>query len=433
MTRALEVFIDATRVAELSENQGVWSLRYDPDWVQRGHELAPGLRLSNAPIVDTGSIRPVQWFFDNLLPEEAARARLFAMLAGKRGDAWDLLEQYGAESAGALTLLPPGAAQADGALRPLSDAELQARIAAMPRQPLAAAAPKKMSLAGAQEKLPVVIDANGALFEPVGARASTHILKPDVLQEHYPASAVNEWFCARLAQELRLPVPPVELRYVPASAYIIRRFDRAEADGGLVRLHALDAAQLLSLAAGAKYTRSGAEALRDVVAHCRAKAAARIALLRWTLFNALVGNGDAHLKNISLLAGRDGYSLAPHYDLVSTGAWARPELVGPGNPIWPQVDLSFPMGRARTFAELTARDCLDFAQELGVPAPTVRRELVRLIKAMPDAAAKVRGEFERRADVPGQVRAGQLRMLDCILHLPLKTMVPQLSPGPGQP
>lgn len=429
VTRVLHVFIDATRIAALEENQGIWSLQYDPEWVERGYDLGPGLPLSAASIVDSGSVRPVQWFFDNLLPEDAARTRLVASLPGRRGDAWDLLERFGAESAGALILLPPGTAQAEGGLQPLPDAELQARILAMPRQPLAASAPKKMSLAGAQEKLPVVIGAAGALLEPTGARASTHILKPDVLHGHYPASAVNEWFCARLAQELRLPVPPVELRYVPASVYVIQRFDRIVTDGKVVRLHALDAVQLLSLAGGTKYAASGVAALRGVVAHCRAKAAARIALLRWTLFNALIGNSDAHLKNISLLAGHDGYSVAPHYDLVSTGAWARPELLAPGEKSWPEVELSFPIGQARTFGALTARDCVAFAQALGVPAPTARRELRRLAHAALPAAEKIRREYTVRTDVPAVVRAGQVRMLDAIVHLPLRTMSRQLGLG----
>ncbi|MEP7180896.1 MAG: HipA domain-containing protein [Betaproteobacteria bacterium] len=427
MTRALDIFIDTARVASLHENQGIWSLQYDLKWVADGYDLAPGLPLSADPIVDSGSLRPVQWFFDNLLPEDAARTRLFASLPGKRGDSWDLLERFGAESAGALTLLPPGTTQAEEGVQPLSDAELQKRILAMPRQPLGTNAPKKMSLAGAQEKLPVIIDATGALFEPTGARASTHILKPDVLHEQYPASAVNEWFCARLAQLLRLPVPPVELRYVPPAVYIIQRFDRAVTDGKLERVHALDAAQLLSLAAGAKYTASGVVALRDVVAHCRAKAAARIALMRWTLFNALIGNGDAHLKNISLLAGRNGYSLAPHYDLVSTGAWSRPELLGPGEQPWPQVGLSFPIGKARTFGALTAQDCVTFAQELGVPTLTAQRELHRLANAVLPAASKIRGEYEARTDIPAMARAGHLRMLDAIMHLPLRDMVQQLG------
>lgn len=429
MTRALEVRIDSEPVGTLFENQGIWSFRYHEDWVLRGYGLAPGLPLSNDPIVDGGSVRPVQWFFDNLLPEDAARARLFASLPGKGGDAWDLLEQYGAESAGALTLLPPGSVQAEAGLQPLSDEELQARILAMPRQPLAANAPKKMSLAGAQEKLPVVIDEKGALFDPTGARASTHILKPNALNGHYPASAVNEWFCARLAQELALPVPAVALRYVPSCVYLIERFDRRVRDGSLERLHTLDATQLLSLAAGAKYTQSGVAALRDIVEKCRAKAPVRIALFRWTLFNALIGNGDAHLKNLSLFAGREGCSLAPHYDLVSTGAWSRPELAGQGEATWPDIGLSFPVGDARTFGELAANDLFLFADELGLPASVVRREMSRMVSALLPAADKVMHEYASRTDVPTVSRAGEMKMLLSILHLPLKTMQKALAAG----
>lgn len=427
MTRTLDVFIDAEPVGTLFENQGIWSFQYAESWVTGGYGLAPGLPLSTVPIVDGGSVRPVQWFFDNLLPEDAARARLFASLPGKKADAWDLLEQFGAESAGALTLLPPGASQARGGLQPLSDEELQARILAMPRQALAAKAPKKMSLAGAQEKLPLVVNETGALFDPLGATASTHILKPDVLSEHYPASAVNEWFCARVAQELKLPVPPVELRYVPSSVYIIQRFDRRVRDGKIERLHTLDAAQLLSLAAGAKYTKSGVEALRDVVQRCRAKAPTRIALFRWTLFNALIGNGEAHLKNLSLFAGRDGYALAPHYDLVSTTAWSRPELAGQGEATWPDVGLSFPIGKACLFGELGVNDFFLFAEELGLPSVTVQRELPRMVNAILPAADKLMREYESRADIPAVARAGQIKMLLAILHLPLKTMQKQLT------
>lgn len=427
MTRTLRGFIDGEPVGTLYENQGIWSFQYEARWVAHGVPLSPGLPLTPTLIEDGGSVRPVQWFFDNLLPEGNARTRLIASLPGNAGDAWDLLEQFGAESAGALTLLAPGLAQAEAGLRPLSDEELNARILAMPRQSLASKAPKKMSLAGAQEKLPVVIDAQGALFDPIGASASTHILKPDVLAEHYPASSANEWYCARLAQELRLPVPPVALRYVPASVYIIERFDRRVQDHATVRLHTLDAAQLLSLDAGAKYTKSGAEALQAVVEKCRAKAPARIALFHWTLFNALIGNGDAHLKNLSLFAEREGYSLAPYYDLVSTGAWCRPELVGQGEPVWPDIDLSFPIGKARTFAQITRRDFFLFAEELGVPVAAAERSLRSMTAALLPAAERLRREYESRTDVPASVRSGQMRMLLAILHLPLRTMQSKLT------
>jgi serine/threonine-protein kinase HipA len=425
MNRVLDVLIGNERVGQLEENSGIWSFVYNADWLTNGYSLAPGLPLRAAPILDTGSERPVQWFFDNLLPEEMARTRLVASLDKDEWDAWRLLERFGAESAGALTLLNPGESLPVAALAPLPDDQLQARILAMPQWPLGAAAPKKMSLAGAQEKLPVVVDETGTLFEPVGAQMSTHILKPDALSEFYPASAVNEWFCARVAQEVGLPVPQVMLRYVPACIYLIQRFDRNWINGELVRRHALDAAQLLSLSSGSKYTLSGVKALNDVVAICRAKAPTRITLFRWTLFNVLIGNGDAHLKNLSLFADREGYSLAPHYDLLSTAAWARPELVNHG-ATWPDIELSFPLGKARTFREIRREDLLQFSEELGLPQSAALRELKRLVSGVSLAAEKVMLEFESM-DVPNAMRGGQLRMLRAIRHLPVSTMQKQLA------
>jgi serine/threonine-protein kinase HipA len=296
----------------------------------------------------------------------------------------------------------------------------------MPHVPLGSDAPKKMSLAGAQEKLPVVRNEAGELFDPVGSQISTHILKPDALSEHYPASAVNEWFCARVAQELNLNVPRVELRYVPSCVYLIERFDRAWVNGTLLRRHALDAAQLLSLSAGSKYTMSGAKALNDVVSICRAKAPTRIALFRWALFNVLIGNHDAHLKNLSLYAGSEGYSLAPHYDLLSTASWARPELVIQG-PTWPNIELSFPIGDATTFNNIRRAHLFQFAEALNIPEKAANREISRLVDGIGTAADKVMAEFEHRDDVPANMRAGQLRMLLSIRHLPVANMQAQLS------
>jgi len=427
MTRELLAYVDQARVGTLRENSGIWSFEYTPEWAAAGYDLSPGLPRAQTRIIDSGTNRPVQWFFDNLLPEDAARTQLASASGMASVDAWDLLARFGAESAGALTLLPPDTLQPEGELLRLTDAELEARIRAMPLQPLAARAPKRMSLAGAQQKLPVVLQSDGSLYEPSGARASTHIVKPDVTAAHYPHSAVNEWFCARIAQALGLPVPPVHLRYVPSPVYIIERFDRRTTGAAVERRHTLDAAQLLSLAAGAKYTRSGAIALRDVVELCRAKAPSRIALFRWVLFNLLIGNGDAHLKNISLYAGPDGYSLAPHYDLVSTGAWARPELLSPGEPAWAQVPLTFAVGCAHLLSEVTVADVQAFAAGLGVPSGAVARSLKSLVGGILAAAGTVHAEFEARADVPAAARAGELRMLLAIRHLPLTTMVNQLS------
>lgn len=426
MTRELLVHIDQVQVGTLSENRGIWSFTYTPNWAANGFDLAPGVPCAQGTILDTGTNRPVQWFFDNLLPEDAARDLLVASAKLPSADAWSLLELYGAESAGAITLLPPGMQQQPAALRPLTDEHLQARVKALPRQALTALAPKRMSLAGAQQKLAIVLMHDGRLFEPEGARASTHILKPDSTSDFYIHSAINEWFCARVAQEVGLPVPAVFLRYVPSTVYIIERFDRKTNPDAVERLHVLDAVQLLSLAAGMKFSENGLDALTKVVGLCRAKAPTRLAIFRWVVFNLLIGNNDAHLKNLSVFAGKDGYSLAPHYDLVSTSAWATPERLGAGERAWPDVQLSFQIGNATRFSEVTLADVIAFAKAMGIPQATAHRYLDRMVEAVIPAAEKVQTEFEARTDVPADVRAGQIRMLLSIRHLPISTMVARL-------
>lgn len=135
--RILVAHIDDRVVGTLRGDQDIWSFKYDARWLAdpTSFALSPALPLGDR-VVDGSTRRPVQWFFDNLLPEEAQRT-LMARDAGIRneGDAFALLVHYGAESAGSLTLLPPGVALAQPSRWPLSDDALSARIAALPRCP----------------------------------------------------------------------------------------------------------------------------------------------------------------------------------------------------------------------------------------------------------------------------------------------------------
>lgn len=435
MSRELQVKIDELPVGTLYENRGIWSFQYNPSWVEAGFALSPSLPLQTEEIIDTGTTRPVQWYFDNLLPEEGARTRLINAQApdpdGTRRtwDAWRLLETFGSESAGALTLLPPGTEEIAGGLKPLPDEALEARIQRMERIPINQEAPKHMSVAGAQQKLLVCLGEDGGIYEPVGRQISSHLLKPDALSDAYPNSAVNEWFCARVARAVGLNVPPVELRYVPSSVYLIERFDREMRDGIPRRRHIIDTAQMLSIAAEYKYDRAGAEALRQVVDGIRVKAKARADIFKWVVFNILIGNGDAHLKNLSVFVSRDGYELAPHYDIVSTASWATPDLVGQGGQTWPNVNLSFRVGRAQTFAEVRADDLIEFGKAIGFPPTAANAILMKMTADILPAADSVRNEFYARTDVPENRIAGQRRMIETIYNLPVKEMARALSPG----
>ncbi|MGJ8619786.1 MAG: HipA domain-containing protein [Methylophilaceae bacterium] len=421
MTRALNVFIDDAIVGNLYENNGIWSFHYYKGWQENGYPLSPGLPLQPEEIKDTGSVRPVQWFFDNLLPEEDARKRLVSALPKGEWDAWELLAHLGSESAGAITILKPDAQPKTSKLTPLSNQELDKRIKNMPRVSLGSTSPKKMSLAGAQEKLVISI-VDGELYDPEGSEISTHILKPDSLNDDYPNSAVNEWFCARVAQELKLNVPPVQLRYVPSPVYIIERYDREMVDGKIKRLHALDAAQTLSISSGSKYTMADVNAFNTVINTTRSKTLTRLNIYKWVVFNVLIGNGDSHLKNLSLFSNKSGYELAPFYDLISTVSFVKAE----NGKKWHDEKLTFPIGEAETFGEVGINHFYQFASGISLPSRIAQNELYKLAESIEAAADRVLKEFEEK-EVPKQLRASQLRMINLIRYMPIAEMASKLK------
>ncbi len=414
--RELRVWLNDKVVGLVGEQGNLWQLTYDPAWqaAADAFDLAPQLPRKPGSIMDGASRRPVQWFFDNLLPEEQARTLLAQDARVDEADAFALLAFYGAESAGALTLLAPDQPLPQGGIQPLPDADLAERIRRLPRASLSHDAPKRMSLAGAQHKLAVVMR-DGALFEPVGQAPSTHILKPDHPDaDRYPHSAVNEWFVMSLAARLKLPVPPVTLRQVPQPVYLVERFDRQGKDTGLRRRHVLDACQLLSIDRVFKYRMATLETLQRLVELCRSKALARQSLFRWALFNALLGNNDAHLKNLSFHVDASGVDLAPHYDLLSTSIYSRDNG-------WGQAEMSWPMGGAGRFAELRRADVLAFGEVLGLPVRVGERLLDALLAPLEQAA-----EAQLEAAAALRPGAGPLRLLRQIRHGVLADMLNQL-------
>jgi serine/threonine-protein kinase HipA len=429
MSGQLRAYINDTMVGTLRDVQGVWSFQYADGWLKNPHRfaLSPHLPLQVEPLVDGASVRPVQWYFDNLLPEEGQRTLLAKDAKIDAADAIGLLAYYGAESAGSITLLTEeSGGQGKGGLRELPDADLSARIRNLPNVPLTHAAVKRMSLAGAQHKLAVVLD-TGALFEPYGAQPSTHILKPDHPGADYPHSAVNEWFIMLLAARSGIRVPAVYRRYVPEPVYIIERFDRLPGEAGWQRLHAIDACQLLGLDRSFKYAQGSVEALARLALMCRSSAVARTRLYQWLVFNVLVGNSDAHLKNLSFLISRDGVELAPHYDLLSVACYESRAFDQEG---WPtQTILAWPILGTIRFAELNAQILLEAGQAMGLAAGTARRLFLSMRKQIFSEASKLYDEVAMqnaqlvaaRAELASTL-AGESRGLRTIVHTVISEM-----------
>lgn len=407
--RELNVFVDIELAGVLFEENNIWSFQYAPSWLNstKGHALSPSIPLSENKLVDGSSERPVQWFFDNLLPEETARELLAKDTNQPLYDAFALLEVAGSESAGAITLLPPEQAIEKGEVHPLTAEDVNTRIKKLPHIPLNRAERKRMSLAGAQHKM-LVVYKDSQLYEPSGQFPSTHILKPEHSSpEVYYQTVRNEWFVMSLARECGLNVPDIDIQYVPEPVYIIKRFDRSGNYPNQSRLHTLDGCQLLSIPHTYKYKNSNVEALNSLINKTRAQGQTRLSMFKWACFNAIVGNGDAHLKNLSFFIEKEVVTLAPHYDLLSTAIY---EDAGKHM----DHELSQPMGEAKCLADLTRHDVLAFASDLNVPLKLAEAELDKLLKRITSHATTL---IESVKVLPNFVgKPGELRMLNEIFY-----------------
>lgn len=392
MTRQLVVWLDELRVGRISEENDIWSFVYDSEWdlYDGKFNISPHINFTDKAITDGSTQRTVQWFFDNLLPEEGAREVLSKEVNINVSDSFGLLEYYGAESAGALTLLPKGKTFKGSKKEILiSNAVLSSRIQNLPQFSLNYHAPKKMSLAGAQNKLAVSFDAScDAIYEPSNKGTSSHILKPDHTDpEAYYNSTVNEWFIMQLAKNIGLPVPPVYLKFVPEPVFIIERFDRQiTIDGGLSRKHMVDGCQMLNLSRSNKYHGATVENLATLIAKCRSKALARASIFNWVLFNILIGNDDAHLKNLSFFIGVQGIELAPFYDLLSTSIY---------HGIAPlESEMAYALNGAKYFADVNKDAIIKFAEEIGVNHKAASMYLQNMAEAIGPAFDDLYQQFE---------------------------------------
>jgi serine/threonine-protein kinase HipA len=134
-----------------------------------------------------------------------------------------MLEQIGGECAGAVTFMHTGEPlpERDDRYRNLSDAELADMLKTLPRRPLLAGDKDvRLSLAGAQYKVPVKVSGN-KISVPLGGAPSTHILKP--AQQHFEGLVFNEFLCLTLARAVRLSAAAAEIRNDPAAGLPERR------------------------------------------------------------------------------------------------------------------------------------------------------------------------------------------------------------------
>ena len=357
----LNVFLhdELTGILRRKDN-GNLQFRYDTDYVEAGGQpLSLNLPLRKEPFPHRDCLA----FFGNLLPEEDVRSQLALTTGISASNDYRLLERFGGDVAGAVTLLPPEESPAGpqpDELEILSPERLDEILVGLPQRPLAADAggEVRLSLAGAQSKLPVV-EVEGGFALPHGSdRPTTHILKPE--PERFPDLVANEFFCMRLAAATGLQVAEVERAETLSGLpyLIVTRYDRDLTQEPIRRLHQEDLCQALGKPYFEKYQAEGGPGVVDAMTliddASTAPARDRPQLWLALVFNVLIGNCDAHGKNYSLLYDSRAPSLAPLYDLVSTAAYE--ELTS---------RLAMSIDGARNLEEVDQSAWLQLAGEIG--------------------------------------------------------------------
>lgn len=363
---------------------GAMHFAYAPDWLTDPHAPALSRAMPKREAEYDDAI--CKAVFGGLLPEEGQRTAIARALGVSPDNPFRLLTALGGDVAGALAFLPTGEHPPQamtGDPEPFDDTALRELIERLPRVPmLAGEGGARLSLAGAQSKLPVVLF-GGQIAVPLPGQPSTHLIKPE--PDRFPGLAANEAFCLALARAVGLDAVDAEWRQVNGRPYLlVTRYDRVAADGEVRRLHQEDFAQALGVPSNRKYAVEGGPVFRDCFALLREEAARPalevLKLVDAAIFNVIIGNADAHAKNFSLLRQDDDGGpvvLAPLYDLV-------------GTVIWPELSPRFAMtfGGAATLEQLEAKHFDRFAADAGVAAPFVRRRASQLAEAVADTIGR---------------------------------------------
>lgn len=327
--RRFGVFLYERRVGTLAQRGDETRFMFDDTYLNDPVRPVLGLRFEQRLTEPYRAALQLPQWFSNLLPEGPLRQ----WVANDRGVSsqreMELLAQVGADLPGAVRIAPldgPG----DQVLWPEDE------IVHRPerRTTAEASSPWRFSFAGVALKFSMLRQGDRMSVPAADERGDWIVKFPDYRHTDVP---LNEYAMMRLASLVGLEVPEVELidrdhldglpevmwPNKETTAYAVRRFDRS---GQRELVHIEDFAQVLDRwttephHSGEKYASSFATVL--AIAYRGHDEASLVEATRRVAFNAMIGNGDAHLKNWSLIyRDRRRPSLSPAYDLVATAPY----------------------------------------------------------------------------------------------------------------
>ncbi len=387
----LNIFLHADLIGRLSSDQAELSFEYDTKYLKR----ATAVKLSTSlPLQEKAfGHRETSAFFSGLLPDELVRKRLARYLGISEQNTFALLKEIGGECAGAVSVYEEGQSpdrQEEYRYRILEDTEAHKILSAIDKRPMMVGEDDiRISGAGAQDKLIIAL-VDGKIAIPMGNTPSTHIIKPAIKDLDH--SVFNEFFCLKLAKAMKLPVPEVFVHWLKGEPYyLIERYDRRKGDNGkIIRLHQEDFCQTLNIPPEHKYEDEGGPTLRRCfklldqrIERGNMAGINKLIFLRGVIFNFLIGNGDAHGKNFSLLYDGEAEALAPFYDLMNTIVYHNAF----------KAKMAMKIAGKYKFRDVAARHFDVLAEEIGFKPDFVQSELESLSNNIISVARKLKDEL----------------------------------------
>lgn len=367
-----------------------FEFQYDPAWIENPNAIPLSVSL---PLQKESFGGIAYNFFDNILPESQARDYISRILKVFPENIYALLRELGGDCAGALKFYPEAVAPdpTKGFYQPLSSMELADVVERLQSFPfLVRSEGVRLTLAGAQDKLPVHFDGT-TISLPRNDAPSTHILKPPWIR--FESVVINEMFCMTLAKNAGLPVPDcriVHAGYMPL--FLVDRYDRKYVDGRIVRIHQEDFCQAMGLCADEKYQEHGGPGFADCANFLRKQSAfpeKDIELLaKWCVANVLLGNADGHAKNLSLLYDQGSTPrLAPFYDIISTLAYDR---------ICPKFSMK--IGKKNRIKWIIKQHWERFANDLGLEPIKFFQDMSEFCQTMKEAITPTLESMEPKGE-----------------------------------
>ena len=404
---SLDLYFSGRFAAFISrDDSGDCLLQYSDEWLSDPNAFP--LSLSLPLQEDPHTTKNIEYILQGLLPENkkilsdwGRRYNIF-----NTSDAFEVLAQVGEDIAGAAQFVRTGNIPgADDLANNLRDKDVENLIAAI--REFGGALPShriipRAALSGLHEKIALAYH-NKQWFLPDGNTPSTHIFKPASKQfrdiDRLEAAIMNT------ANKLGIKTATAGLVGVGSErAYVTARFDRTITPTETLRIHQEDIIQAWGLPPKKKYQKSSGPALADYVRFLREHSSNPDEdvrdLIRQTAFNVVVGNGDAHGKNHSLIIKPGGeVRLSPAYDIISVAPY----------PNYHQ-ELALAIGDNYNFRTVGAKDWQKFSEDAGVDKDWVMEEVTRIWSQAPELV--LHELQEHRA--PGRIFNPVAQLLDTV-------------------